>query len=84
LKEHGYSNIKSGRVSYYSDDFSGNVGFFRKHERFKPQSEYRIFVPNPKDETIRVKIGSLKDVASCDTGIVKLTYEDKKEQLIRL
>jgi hypothetical protein len=84
LKEHGYPNFESRKVSYYNNDFSGNIGFFRKHERFKHQSEYRIFVPNPKDEPMIIKIGSLKDIASFNTGIMRLTYDDGKEQLIRL
>jgi hypothetical protein len=84
LKKSGYSNFESGKVSYYSNDFSGNVGFFRKHERFKHQSEYRIFIPNLKDEPIKIKIGSLKDIASVETGIMKLKYNDDKEQFIRL
>jgi hypothetical protein len=53
LKEHSYSKFKSHKVSYYNNDYSGNVGFFRKHERFKHQSEYRFFIPNSKDEPIK-------------------------------
>lgn len=84
LKEHGYSNFQSNKVYYYNNDYSGNIGFFRKHERFKHQSEYRIFAPNSKDEPIKIKIGSLKDIASLNTAIMKLNYDDGKEQLIRL
>jgi hypothetical protein len=84
LKELGYTNFESSRVSYYNNDYSGNVGFFRKHERFKHQSEYRIFIPNLKHEPIKIKIGSLKDIASFNTAIMKLRYDDEKEQLIRL
>jgi hypothetical protein len=84
LKEHGYSNFQSNKVSYYNNDYSGNVGFFRKHERFKHQSEYRIFIPNSEDEPIKIKIGSLKDIASLNTAIMKFNYDDGKEQLIRL
>jgi hypothetical protein len=84
LKEKGYADCNSDKVHYYENDFSGNIGFFKKHERFKPQSEYRIFVPNSKDEAIKVSIGSLEDIASFNTGILKLKYSDEKEQLIRL
>ena len=69
---------------YYSNDFSGEVGFFRKHEKFKPQSEYRIYISNSINEPIKIKIGSLEDIASLNTGFLKLTYTDKKEQLITL
>lgn len=84
LKENGYVNFASSKVSYYNNDFSGNVGFFRKHERFKHQSEYRVFVQNAKDEPIKIKIGSLQDIASFNTGILKLKYDDDKEQNINL
>lgn len=83
LKKHGYSNFISGKVTYYNNDFSGNVGFFKKHERFKDQSEFRIFIPNPKDEPIRIYIGSLKDIAILNPGDLKFTYTDQKEQLIQ-
>ncbi|WP_320051597.1 hypothetical protein [uncultured Acetobacteroides sp.] len=84
LKENGYSNFKPRKVSYYENNYSGNVGFFRKHERFKPQSEFRIFIPNAKNEPIKLKIGSLKDIASFNTGFIKLNYTDGKEQIISL
>lgn len=84
LKNNGYSDYKYGKIHYYKNDFSGNVGFFKKHERFKPQSEYRIFVPNCKDEAIKLNIGSLEDIASFNTRILKLKYSDEKEQLIKL
>ncbi len=84
MKKDGYTNFKSGKVFYYNNDFSGNVGFFRKHEKFKPQSEYRVFIPNTKNETIKITIGSLKDISSLNTGFIKLKYTDEKEQLITL
>jgi hypothetical protein len=82
LKKDGYINFKSGKVFYYNNDFSGNVGFFKKHEKFKPQSEYRIFIPNEKNEPVKIKIGSLKDIASFNTDFVRVKYTDGKEQLI--
>jgi len=82
LEENGYKGSKRNKVVYYKNDYSGNVGFFLKHERFKPQSEYRIHVPNIKDEPIKLKIGSLKDIAVFNPGSIKLIYTDGKEQLI--
>lgn len=84
LKENGYTNFKSGKVFYYNNDFSGNVGFFKKHEKFKPQSDYRIFIPNTKNEPIKLRIDSLKDIASLNNGFIRLIYTDDKEQLITL
>lgn len=84
LKQNGYLNFKSNKVLYYKNDFSGNVGFFKKHEKFKSQSEYRIFIPNPKNEPMKLKIGSLRDIANLNTGFLKLRYTDDKEQLITL
>ena len=84
LAKLGYNGVKHNRIQYYENDYSGGIGFFKKHERFKHQSEYRIFIPNTKEETIQLKIGPLHDIAVINPGLVKLTYTDKKEQFIRL
>lgn len=55
-----------------------------KNEKFKSQKEFRIFIPNDKNEPLKISIGSIKDIASIETGVLKLTYTDKKEQLIFL
>lgn len=84
LKENGYKNFKSGKVFYYANDFSGKVGHFRKHEEFKPQNEFRIFVPNTKNEQIKFNIGPLHDIAVINTELIKLTYSDGKQKVITL
>lgn len=80
----GYTNHKSSKVLYYKNDYSGNVNFFMKNEKFKSQCEFRIFIPNEKNEPLRINIGSLKDIASINTGVIKLTYTDNIEQHIFL
>ena len=82
LRKEGYSNFVANRVLYYASDYSGEVGFFKKHERFKPQSEFRIFVPNPFDRPIKLNLGSLEDIANTRTGFLKIKYTDGKEQRI--
>ena len=84
LKEKGLEGVKAAKVAYYKDDYSGDIGFFKKHENFMSQSEFRIFVPNTKNEPIKLKIGSLKDIASINIGFIKLKYTDKTEHIIAL
>lgn len=84
LQKLGYKNYKANKVLYYGDDYSGKVDFFRKHEKFKTQKEYRIFIPNERNEPIKLNIGSLEDIAKMNEGVLKLTYTDEKEQLIYL
>lgn len=84
LEKEGYTNFKFNKVIYYQNDYSGEVGFFRKHENFKSQNEFRIFIPNSKNEPIKLKMGSLRDIANTNTGIMKFIYTDDKEQLITL
>lgn len=80
----GFQNHRSDKITYYENNYSGDITPFMKNEKFKHQSEFRIFVPNEKQEPIRLNIGSLHDIASLNTGVVKLTYLDQKEQLIYL
>jgi len=82
LKENGYKNFTGNKVEYYKNDYSGEVGFFLKHERFTAQSEYRFFIKNIEVKPIKFKIGSLKDIAHLSSGLLKLTHADGKEQLI--
>lgn len=84
LEENGFSHVEYGMVTYYNHEYTGAVGFFKKHENFKHQSEYRIFVANPKDEPIKIRIGPLHDIATLNTGVMRLTYTDGKVQHIRL
>ncbi|QQU02151.1 hypothetical protein [Myroides odoratus] len=84
LERLGYKGYKANKVTYYNNDYSGEINFFKKHKKFKHQNEFRIFVPNEKNQPIKICIGSLKDIASLNKGVMKLTYTDKKEQLIYL
>jgi len=85
LKESGYENITFRRVSYYPNGYSGSIGMFRKHEKFNAQNELRIFVPNEKNEPIKIYIGSLSDIAYIENNtFLKLTYTDGKEQSIKI
>ncbi len=63
LIDKGYEKVYYKPVTYYSNNYSGKVGFFRKHEKFSPQNEFRFFIPNKKNETITIEIGSLKEIA---------------------
>lgn len=80
----GYKNYKANKIIYYNNEYSGKVNFFKKHEKHKSQKEFRVFIPNNKNKPIKFNIGSLKDIASINTEVIKLTYTDSKEQMIHL
>ena len=86
LEKLGYINVEYGRVKYFENDFSGNVGLFSKHERFKHQSEFRIFIPNISNTPIKLSIGSLSGIAKMSNkGInLKLEYENGNRQFIKI
>ncbi|SFC84106.1 hypothetical protein [Spirosoma endophyticum] len=85
LKNKGYENVKYNRVSYHSNDYSGQIGFFKKHEKFKHQNEFRFFIPNKQNEPIKIYIGPLNDIATIENNdLLKITYTDNKEQTIKL
>lgn len=85
LKKNGFNNIAYKPVVYYSNEYSGDVGIFRKHEKFCHQNEFRFFIPNKLDKPIRIFIGSLKDIARIENNsLIRLTYTDKKVQLIKI
>jgi hypothetical protein len=63
LIEAGYKGVKYGQVKYYPNDYTGYIGPFKKHEYFKPQNEFRFYIPNPNNKPIKIKIGSMKDIA---------------------
>lgn len=84
LIKEGYKDFKSNKVAYYDNSYSGEVGFFKKHEKFRSQNEYRIYIPNKNNEPIKLNIGSLKDIAVMDKNLLKLKYTDNKEQIISL
>ena len=83
LKNLGFKNIIHEKVTYYDNNYSGELGIFKKHERFKGQSEFRIFVPNKDNKPIKLNIGSLKDIASISKiGFLDVHYGDGKIQNI--
>jgi len=85
LNDAGFENVLYKAVEYYPNNYSGYVGFFKKHEKFSYQNEFRIFVPNKKDKPIKITIGSLKDIAIIKNNrLIKVTYSDKKEQQIKI
>lgn len=83
LRELGYKNIIHEKVTYYDNNYSGELGFFKKHEKFKGQNEFRIFVPNKNNEPIKLNIGSIRDIASISkNGFLEVHYGDGKIQNI--
>ncbi len=84
LEKEDFKNYEAKKVHYYKNDYSGNIGFFKKHERFKPQREFRIFIQNDKNSEIKLKIGSLEDIASINSNIISFKYTDGKEQIIKI
>jgi len=86
LRQANFIDIQHQLVEYYNNSHSGKVGKFRKHERFKGQLEYRIYVPNPIEEPIKVYAGSLADIASIKHNNQKcrltLTFNTGRQQYI--
>lgn len=61
----GVSYLNHGLVEYYdADDYSGEVGRFRKRSRFAHQKEFRIVVESGSDIPRKLPIGSLLDITS--------------------
>jgi len=85
LKEKGYEDIKYWPVEYFPNDYSGNVGIFKKHEKFKHQNEFRFFISNTDNQPIRLEIGSIEDIAIVRNGCaLKLELTDKRTKVILL
>lgn len=83
LKANGYQDIKYWAVEYFPNDYSGEVGIFRKHEKFKHQNEFRFFIPNTNNEPIRIEIGAIEDIAVMMDGCaLKLELTDKRTKII--
>lgn len=79
LSKSGFDNIKHGRVEYFSNEYSGNAGIFKKHDYFSYQNEYRIYVPNPANERIIVNIGSMEDIAEIrESCRIDCTFTDNR------
>ncbi len=68
LKSIGFNEVFFGAVDYFANDYSGEVGFFKKHEGFQSQNEFRFFIPNKKNDTIVLEIGSIEDIAFISEG----------------
>lgn len=63
LLEAGYNEMSYSPVKYYPKDYSGDIGPFKKHQDFSPQNEFRFYIPNTNNKPIKIKIGSIKDIA---------------------
>lgn len=63
LKDNGFNDVRYQPVEYYTNYYVGEVGIFKKHEKFKHQKEFRFFIDNPKNEVISFEIGSIEDIA---------------------
>lgn len=85
LKKEGFDNMRHKRVTYYSNDYSGQIGFFKKHEKFKQQNEHRIFIPNEQNKAIMISIGSLADIAAIENNsFIKVSFTDYSVKHIRI
>lgn len=82
LKENGFDPIYN-KVKYYSDDFSGDVGVFGKHENFANQNEFRIYIRNPKNENVKINIGKLHDIAIMEKT-VNFSLQDSKGRILKI
>ena len=78
LSKQGYS-FESRFVQYYDPkEIDGKIDAFQKRDIFSHQSEYRIFVENDKDESIKITIGSIEDIAQiCNDDMVKFELDGK-------
>lgn len=76
LKGSGY-NVTCEKVEYYREDYVGEVGVFKKHERFEKQCEYRFFIENEYNQTIKnIYIGSLAEIATIERNLMmRLTLD---------
>ncbi len=64
-KDAGLSRLESRLVEYFdADDYSGEVGRFRKRSIFAYQNEFRIVVEPGSDEPRKLAVGSLLDITS--------------------
>lgn len=51
-------------VTYYdTHSYTGDLSIFNKENRFKHQSEFRIFVKNQTDKPIKIKIGPINEIS---------------------
>jgi len=70
-------------VQYYDPkEIDGKINAFQKRDIFSHQSEYRIFVENDKDESIKMTIGSIEDIAQIINGKMIKYVLDGKEYFI--
>jgi len=57
-------NVDSGLVVYYDRyDINGEVSPFHKRNEFKFQKEFRFVIENQTKSPIKIKIGSLNEIA---------------------
>ena len=54
---------KANLVEYVDDDYTGKIGPFRKHERFRYQSEWRIVCMRGSEDPRKLYVGNLRDIS---------------------
>jgi len=63
LKSHGI-NGEAGLVEYVDDEYTGEVGPFRKLDRFAYQSEWRLVCYGGPGDVRKIWIGSIRDIST--------------------
>jgi hypothetical protein len=85
LKKNGFEKIYYKSVNYYESEYSGKVGVFRKHIKFKKQNEFRFYIPNKENIAIKINIGSMKDIAMIENNrLLRIEFTNNSEKLIKL
>ena len=83
LKRSGYRNFIHNKVNYYKNDYLGEVGAFRKRDRFEHQSEFRFYIDNKSNQMIEINVGSLKDIAEIKQDImIKISLTDGSNKIL--
>ena len=83
LKKSGYLNFSHNKVTYYKEDYLGEIGPYRKRDRFEHQSEFRFYIDNKLNQMIEINIGSLKDIAEIKQDLmIKITLTDGNNKIL--
>jgi hypothetical protein len=53
----------AGLVEYFGDDYTGEIGPFKKQRAFSYQSEWRLVCFNGPGTSLNIEIGSIQDIA---------------------
>ncbi|WP_221390823.1 hypothetical protein [Dyadobacter sp. NIV53] len=86
LKQIGFTNVSFRKVTYYENEYTGELNIFHKNKFFQHQNEFRLYVPNTDNVPIKFEIGNLEDIAEAFTGgnVLKLTLTDGEEKYVYL